>query len=143
MVFEPLYIFFLFHFSGPGTVLYFHFSKLGFFVKIRLGWNKGTLKERLIRGRLTLTINTFLIRFAVTMIIIFGGIFTIRYFRTSEFLLDQMMGASVGVLLLISSLIWRNKQIINKVQWKTCFFWKCEKNNSTFQLKRKVLFRLL
>ena len=95
---------------------YFNFSKLGIFVKIRLGLNNTALIERLIRGRLTLTINTFLIRFAVTMIIIFGGIFTIRYFRTSEFLLDQMMGASVGVLLLISSLIWRNKQIINKVQ---------------------------
>ncbi|MGE7667263.1 hypothetical protein ACQKMN_16300 [Ureibacillus composti] len=61
-------------------------------------------------------INTFLIRFAVTLIIIFGGFFTIRYFRTSELLLDQMIGASVGVLLLIASFIWRKKQIMNKVQ---------------------------
>ncbi|MDM5333838.1 hypothetical protein QUF56_11425 [Ureibacillus composti] len=63
-----------------------------------------------------MTINTFFIRFAITMIIIFGGIFTIRYFRTSELLLDQMIGASVGVLLLIASFIWRKKQIMNKVQ---------------------------
>jgi hypothetical protein len=52
---------------------------------------------------------SLLIRFAVTIIIIFGGIFTIRYFRTGELLLDQIIGASLGVLLLIASLIWRKK----------------------------------
>ena len=52
-------------------------------------------------------INTYLIRLAVTIIVIFGGVFTLRYFRTGELLLDQIIGASVGIVLLIASLIWR------------------------------------
>ncbi|WP_186321456.1 hypothetical protein [Bacillus sp. FJAT-22090] len=56
-------------------------------------------------------INTYLIQLAVAIIVILGGTFTIRYFRTNELLIDQMIGASVGVLLLIASLIWRK---INK-----------------------------
>ena len=56
-------------------------------------------------------INTYLIRLAVTIIVIFGGVFTFRYFRTGELLLDQIIGASVGIVLLIASLIWRK---INK-----------------------------
>ena len=54
-----------------------------------------------------LKINTFLIQFAITIIVIFGGTFTIRYFITGELLLDQMIGATVGVILLVASLIWR------------------------------------
>ena len=115
-----------FFFILVGLVQFYIFTSVNWVFLLKSeGWNKGTLKERLIRGRLTLTINTFLIRFAVTMMIIFGGIFTFRYFRTSELLLDQMIGASVGVLLLIASFTWRKKQIMNKVQWKTCFFRKC------------------
>ena len=56
-------------------------------------------------------INTYLIQLAVTIIVIFGGTFAIRYFRTNELLLDQIIGASVSVLLLIAALIWRE---INK-----------------------------
>lgn len=56
-------------------------------------------------------INLFLIQLAITTIVIFGGTFTIRYFRTGELLLDQLIGASIGFVLLISSLIWRR---INK-----------------------------
>lgn len=56
-------------------------------------------------------INTYLIQLAVTIIVIFGGIFTIRYFRTGELLLDQIIGASIGIILLIATLIWRK---INK-----------------------------
>ena len=52
-------------------------------------------------------INTFLIQLAVTTIVIFGGTFTIRYFRTGELLLDQIIGALVGIILLIATLIWR------------------------------------
>lgn len=52
-------------------------------------------------------INTHLIQLAVTIIVIFGGTFTIRYFRTEELLLDQIIGASVGIVLLIATLIWR------------------------------------
>ena len=52
-------------------------------------------------------INTTLLQLAIVIIVIFGGTFTIRYFRTGELLLDQMIGIIVGVVLLISSLIWR------------------------------------
>ena len=56
-------------------------------------------------------INTYLIQLAVTIIVIFGGTFSIRFFRTGELLLDQIIGASVGIVLLIATLIWRK---INK-----------------------------
>lgn len=52
-------------------------------------------------------INSYLIQLAITIIAIFGGTFTFRYFRTGELLLDQIIGASVGVMLLIASLFWR------------------------------------
>lgn len=52
-------------------------------------------------------INSYLIQLAITIIAIFGGTFTIRYFRTGELLLDQIIGASFGIILLIASLIWR------------------------------------
>lgn len=57
-------------------------------------------------------INLFLIQFAITIMVIFGGTFIMRYFIKGELLLDQLIGASVGLILLISSLIWRkiNKQ---------------------------------
>ncbi|WP_404469186.1 hypothetical protein [Sutcliffiella horikoshii] len=62
-----------------------------------------------------MNINSYLIQLAIMIITIFGGTFTIRYFRTGELLLDQIIGVSVGVLLLIAALIWRkmNKQKIN------------------------------
>ena len=56
-------------------------------------------------------INTFLIQLGVTIIIIFGGTFTIRFLRAGELLLDQIIGASAGIILLIATLIWRK---INK-----------------------------
>ncbi|HHW38426.1 MAG TPA: hypothetical protein GXX18_14500 [Bacillales bacterium] len=52
-------------------------------------------------------INSYLIQLAITIIVIFGGTFTIRYFRTGELLLDQIIGVTVGVILLIATLIWR------------------------------------
>ncbi|SET74961.1 hypothetical protein SAMN05421676_107175 [Salinibacillus kushneri] len=52
-------------------------------------------------------INLFLIQFATSLLVIFGGTFIFRYFRTGELLLFQLIGASVGVVLLIASLIWR------------------------------------
>lgn len=56
-------------------------------------------------------VNTYLIQLSVMIIFIFGGTFTIRYFRTGELLLEQIIGASVGIVILIASLIWRK---INK-----------------------------
>ncbi|MED3662848.1 hypothetical protein NST62_11685 [Ureibacillus sp. FSL K6-8385] len=52
-------------------------------------------------------VNLFFIRLSVIIMIIFGGVFMIRYFAKGELLLDQLIGASAGLILLISSLIWR------------------------------------
>ncbi|MFJ8261026.1 hypothetical protein ACIQ4I_03560 [Rummeliibacillus sp. NPDC094406] len=52
-------------------------------------------------------INSYLIQLAISIIVIFGGTFTIRYFRTGELLLDQIIGATIGVILLVATLIWR------------------------------------
>lgn len=59
--------------------------------------------------------NTSLIQLSTIIIVIFGGTFTFRYFRTGELLLDQIIGASVGVILLIASLIWRKINITSGV----------------------------
>ncbi|OQO98674.1 hypothetical protein BV455_04002 [Parageobacillus caldoxylosilyticus] len=52
-------------------------------------------------------INSYLIRFAFLIVLIFGGTFTFHYFKTGELLLDQLMGISVGVILLFFLFIWR------------------------------------
>ncbi|NBI06582.1 hypothetical protein [Senegalia massiliensis] len=57
-------------------------------------------------------INQFLIRLSYMMIIIFGGVFTIRYFRMNELLLDQLIGVFIGAILLIVSLLWRRKYML-------------------------------
>ncbi|WP_397538856.1 hypothetical protein [Rummeliibacillus pycnus] len=51
--------------------------------------------------------NSYLIQLAISIIVIFGGTFTIRYFRTGELLLDQIIGATLGIILLVATLIWR------------------------------------
>jgi len=58
-------------------------------------------------GTIVLKIHLFLIQSAIVIIIIFGG----RYFRTGELLLNQIIGVTTGVILLIASLIWR---VVNK-----------------------------
>ncbi|MBP3950703.1 hypothetical protein [Bacillus suaedae] len=57
--------------------------------------------------------NSFLIRLAIISITIFGGASLIRYLKTGELLFDQIIAMSLGVSLLIMSLIWRknNKAI--------------------------------
>lgn len=57
-------------------------------------------------------INQFLIQLSYMMIIIFGGVFTIRYFRMNELLLDQLIGVFIGAILLIVSLLWRRKYML-------------------------------
>ncbi|MEH7350306.1 hypothetical protein [Gottfriedia acidiceleris] len=57
-------------------------------------------------------INSYLIQLAITIILIFGGTFTIHYFRKSEILLDPMIGAIVGVILLVAALFWKK---VNKL----------------------------
>lgn len=56
-------------------------------------------------------INLFLLQLAITMLVIFGGAFSIHYFITGELLLDQLIGTIIGFVLLISSLILRRKQL--------------------------------
>lgn len=52
-------------------------------------------------------INSYFIQLAITIVVIFGGTFIIRYLRTGELLLDQIIGVSVGFILLLASLLWR------------------------------------
>lgn len=59
--------------------------------------------------------NTYFLQLAIIIIVIFGGTFTIRYFRTDELLLDQIIGVAVGVILLIASLVWRKINITSDV----------------------------
>ncbi len=61
-------------------------------------------------------INTYLIQLACMILLIFGGTFILRYFRTEELLLDQIIGVVIGFILLMSSLIWRIKKIKRKEQ---------------------------
>jgi Trk-type K+ transport system membrane component len=51
--------------------------------------------------------NSYLIQLAIIIILIFGGIFTLRYFRTGELLLDQIIGFVLGVVLLLAAIVWR------------------------------------
>lgn len=58
-----------------------------------------------------LKVNSFLIRLAIISITIFGGTSLIRYLKTGELLFDQIIAMLLGVILLITLLIWRkNKQ---------------------------------
>ncbi|KGR79462.1 hypothetical protein [Ureibacillus sinduriensis] len=59
--------------------------------------------------------NTTLIRLSIIIMVIFGGTFTFRYFRAGELLLDQIVGVSVGLVLLIASLIWRKINLTGEV----------------------------
>ena len=58
--------------------------------------------------------NQFLIMISAIMIIIFGGVFTIRYLRNGEMLLDQLIIVAIGLILLLGSLLWRKKHINTK-----------------------------
>ena len=46
-------------------------------------------------------INSYFIQLAIAILIIFSGTFIIRYLRTGELLLDQIIGVSVGFILLL------------------------------------------
>ncbi|MBP0725330.1 hypothetical protein J5Y03_09020 [Bacillus sp. RG28] len=52
-------------------------------------------------------INTYLIQFALTLIIIFGGTLLLKYIKTSEIYIDQLIGTIIGIIILISSTLWR------------------------------------
>ncbi|MGR9049664.1 hypothetical protein ACQ4XT_13645 [Halobacillus faecis] len=54
-------------------------------------------------------INRFFLMFATTMMLIFGGVFFLRYLRSGEYLVAHLMSALAGLLLLIITLIWRQK----------------------------------
>ncbi|WP_010306288.1 hypothetical protein [Kurthia senegalensis] len=55
------------------------------------------------------TWHTYLLFFASMMLIIFGGTFLIRYTRTGDVLVDQLLGVFVGIVLLIGSIFWKIK----------------------------------
>ncbi|MDQ0229028.1 hypothetical protein [Metabacillus malikii] len=51
--------------------------------------------------------SSFLIQLAITIMVIFGGIFLIRYVRTGELLIDQLIGFASGGILLVATVGWR------------------------------------
>lgn len=54
-------------------------------------------------------INSYLIRFSGMLMLMFGGLFIIRYVKTGEFYLDQLLVFGAGFVLFIGSLIWKRK----------------------------------
>ncbi|MGG2027082.1 hypothetical protein AB1282_15390 [Gottfriedia sp. S16(2024)] len=52
-------------------------------------------------------INNYMLQLSLLIIIIFGGTFIIHLIKTGELLLDQIIGFSVGILILFFTLIWR------------------------------------
>lgn len=50
-------------------------------------------------------IHSFIMRLALLISIIFGGTFTIRYIKTGELLLDQMLGGILGIVLIIVTIV--------------------------------------
>lgn len=55
-------------------------------------------------------INSYLIRFSCMLMLMFGGIFIIRYVKTGDLYLDQLLAFGAGFVLFIGSLIWKRKQ---------------------------------
>ncbi|MFV5315104.1 hypothetical protein [Priestia megaterium] len=43
------------------------------------------------------------------LMLMFGGLFIIRYVKTGDFYLDQLLVFGAGFVLFISSLIWKRK----------------------------------
>lgn len=52
-------------------------------------------------------LNSYVIRLSLMIIGIFGGVFLFRYIKNGELLFDQLIGVTVGVLLLVVAVIWR------------------------------------
>ncbi|MCM3770394.1 MULTISPECIES: hypothetical protein [Priestia] len=54
-------------------------------------------------------INSYLIRFSCMLMLMFGGLFIIRYLKTGDLFLDQLLAFGAGFVLFIGSLMWRRK----------------------------------
>ncbi|PFH81717.1 hypothetical protein [Bacillus sp. AFS088145] len=52
-------------------------------------------------------INHYMLQLSLLIIIIFGGTFILHLIKTGELLIDQILGFSVGILILFFTLIWR------------------------------------
>ena len=78
----------------------------------KLDDNTVSVKINKRRGYELMGTNSYFIQLAITIVVIFGGTFIIRYLRTGELLLDQIICLAIGVILLFASLVWRklNKQ---------------------------------
>lgn len=73
-------------------------------------WNRFYAQKP--RKEFDMKTNNVLIQLALLMIIIFGGVFILRFLKNGEILLDQLIGVSIGLIILIGSLIWRKRAII-------------------------------
>lgn len=63
--------------------------------------------KKTFKGGYDMKINVYLIYLSSSIILIFGGLFTIRYFTRGELLLDQLIASLIGIVILIGSLVWR------------------------------------
>ncbi|MYL48203.1 hypothetical protein GLV98_01850 [Halobacillus litoralis] len=54
-------------------------------------------------------INRFLLMFSTTVMLIFGGVFFLRYLRIGEYLVAHLLSAVTGLLIFILALLWRQK----------------------------------
>ena len=52
-------------------------------------------------------INNYLIQFSILIIIIFGGTLLLKYIKTNEIFIDQLIATILGFIILISSILWR------------------------------------
>ncbi|WP_034761520.1 hypothetical protein [Rossellomorea vietnamensis] len=57
--------------------------------------------------------NAYLIRFSFSNMIIFGGTLAIVYIKTGDLLVYHLIATCIGVVLLLTSWIWRTR---NKVK---------------------------
>ncbi|MEH7455186.1 hypothetical protein [Gottfriedia acidiceleris] len=58
-------------------------------------------------------INHYMLQLSLLIIIIFGGTFILHLIKTGELLIDQILGFSVGILILFFTLIWRKASKIS------------------------------
>lgn len=59
-------------------------------------------------------LNAYLIRLSFSIMIIFGGTLAIVYIKTGDFLVYHLMATCVGVVLFLTSWIWRLREKVKE-----------------------------
>ncbi|UTE78383.1 MULTISPECIES: hypothetical protein [unclassified Rossellomorea] len=61
-----------------------------------------------------MNMNAYLIRFSVSIMIIFGGTLAIVYMKTGDLLVYHLIATCIGVVLSLTSWIWRTRNKVKK-----------------------------